>query len=88
MVYTVTEHRRKGKPPHVQTFEGFRHLSNVEAADVVGIACVEGEAELWELDPTCVPLAVEELLRYYRFVEGIEDVSVAVFVRVTQGEPK
>ncbi len=86
LVYTVTETvrvREGGNERSVsrtQTYEGFRRVwANGQASQVIATAFIDGEGDWWEIDPSNVPLALEELARFYRSQQGVDNVQISVY---------
>lgn len=74
MIFKVHEPGRKP-----QTFEGFRALGMKERfpAILAGV-WFEGNIDLFELDQKNLPLAMEELRRYYRS-EFSREINIVVY---------
>lgn len=70
MVFTVIETIKEDGDKSIttkQTYEGFRRVwAHGQPAQVVASAFIEGEGIWWEIDADSIPLALDELARYYR----------------------
>ena len=67
-----------------QTYEGFlrfRFKHNRRIPKAIAVATVDNMDEVWEVDPKCLPLATDELRRYYRAEDGIEDIDILIYTQ-------
>lgn len=66
-----------------QTYEGFRRFrfKHKRIPKAIAVATVDNMDEVWEVDPRNLPLATDELRRYYRAEDDMRDVDILIYTQ-------